>query len=52
MNTLDPNYGKTWMFFPDESGAPVLIDLSDSDPVFRSGSLFPETKISMWLYNK
>jgi hypothetical protein len=50
----DPNYGKTWMFFPDGDGNPQIIDLSQMDGQKRFSLAHddPDAKISMWLYNK
>lgn len=53
---MDQNYGKTWMFFPDENGTPQIIELTQSNQDARSPFAMshdnPDSKISFWLYNK
>lgn len=48
----DPNYEKTWMFFPDGNGTPHVIDLIgnvESETKFISNF---DSKVTMFLYNK
>lgn len=54
IKNFDPNYGVTWMFFPDGNGTPQIIDLTESDPKVRFSLAHdnPDSKITMWLYNK
>lgn len=54
IKNYDPNYGKTWMFFPDGDGNPQIIDLHESDTNVRFSLAHedPDSKITMWLYNK
>lgn len=56
IKSYDPNYGTTWMFFPDGDGNAQIIDLSDketdADVRFSLAHEDPDSKISMWLYNK
>jgi hypothetical protein len=54
---IDQNYGKTWMFFPDEQGNPQIIELTQSNPndarsPFAMNHDNPDSKVSFWLYNK
>ena len=50
----DPNYGTTWMFFPDGEGNPQIIDLNDNEANVRLSLAHeePDSKVIMWLYNK
>jgi hypothetical protein len=54
LRSVDPSYGKTWMFFPDGEGNPQIIDLKENDQNVRFSFAHddPDSKISMWLYNK
>lgn len=50
----DPNYGKTWMFFPDGDGNAQIIELNQagSSVRFTLAHDNPDAKIVMWLYDK
>lgn len=54
VRTADPTYGKTWMFFPDGDGNPQIISLKENDKNVRFNMAHenPDSKITMWLYNK
>jgi len=54
MQYVDPNYGRTWMFIPDENGTPHFVDLKQPNSNTRQEVMFdaPDEKISFWLYNK
>lgn len=51
---MDPNYGETWMFFPDDEGNPQIIDLTEPDPNMRFAFIDedPDAKIALYYYNK
>jgi hypothetical protein len=42
------------MFFPDGDGNPQVIELAENDPNVRFSLAHedPDSKITMWLYNK
>ncbi|CRK97955.1 CLUMA_CG011327, isoform A, partial [Clunio marinus] len=50
----DPEYGKTWMFFPNGEGKPQVIELIETNPnaKFSLAHENPDSKITLWLYNK
>lgn len=54
IKSFDANYGKTWMFFPDENGNAQIIDLTQNDNNVRFSLAHedPDSKISLWLFNK
>lgn len=55
IRNFDPNYGRTWMFFPDGEGNPQVISLAEpNDPNVRYSLAHddPDSKITLWLYNK
>lgn len=55
MQEIDPNYGKTWMFFPDDYGNPYIINLStpsETNVKFQMVHDDPDSKVTFWLYNK
>jgi hypothetical protein len=54
MQAIDPNYGRTWMFFPDDTGTPHIIELTspESNVKFTMVHDDPDSKVSFWLYNK
>ncbi|XP_058057071.1 lipase member H [Anopheles bellator] len=45
LKALDPNYGVTWMFMPDDNGTPHIVDLSqpnDTNRGARKGNVFED----------
>ncbi|XP_070500866.1 inactive pancreatic lipase-related protein 1 [Chironomus tepperi] len=54
MKYIDPNYGITWMFIPDDHGSNHFVDLVKPTTNTRQEVMFddPHEKINFWLYNK
>lgn len=50
----DPSYGTSWMFFPDGDDNPQIIELTENETNVRYSLAHeePDTKVTMWLYNK
>ncbi|XP_049533431.1 pancreatic lipase-related protein 2 [Anopheles darlingi] len=36
LKAIDPNYGVTWMFMPDDTGTPHIVDLTEPNDTARS----------------
>lgn len=54
---MDPNYGVTWMYFPDGDDNPQVIDLTQEsqmkqDPKFLFFDPDRDSKVTMYIYNK
>lgn len=49
-NMKDPNYGKTWMYFPNGDGVPIIANLTDPGSVRQLDPFGDQSDVTYFLY--